>query len=465
MTAFCGKLLFTFGKDVMRLVLILFLLCGFSTLALANSYDSDFSGVLRPGQAIRNLGMGNTGVALSADENALYYNPAGLGGVDSLMLGLSTLVEIPAISELSEYQDSLSNAGSSSLQLTHIRGLLSFSAIVPFGDLFTFGGIFSYENTYDLEATIDNTGEDIDTITNSSIGVGVREDVNTRYGLAVAPGAGKWVLGAQLNYTKRKEQPFTTLSFLDLAGDALTAEDLQNFQDIQTKLEAYNNATTDAEKIAILATFSAADNATVTKVETALSDLETDEILENAQTLLSCYTSNQETTSYSLGVQKRLVSLPSMRMTLGAVAHNVQELNFGQDDNCPRNHQPEYDIGVSAQPRLGPLRLLMALDIKDVGYANPNDTYCRQNKGHPSCFQKRLHYGVELGFLPIDSASNFISVRAGVSQSKPTYGFELNPFVIFRFFTLEYAHYTEEMGQEIGDKPNVRDVIQLRFAF
>ena len=33
------------------------------------------------------------------------------------------------------------------------------------------------------------------------------------------------------------------------------------------------------------------------------------------------------------------------------------------------------------------------------------------------------------------------------------------------FFTIEYAHYTESMGQEVGDSTNARDVIQLRFAF
>ena len=39
----------------------------------------------RPFQAVRNLGMGNAGIALSFDENALFYNPAGLVGVLSLI--------------------------------------------------------------------------------------------------------------------------------------------------------------------------------------------------------------------------------------------------------------------------------------------------------------------------------------------------------------------------------------------
>ena len=50
-------------------------------------------------------------------------------------------------------------------------------------------------------------------------------------------------------------------------------------------------------------------------------------------------------------------------------------------------------------------------------------------------------------------------------KTRPTWGAEINPFIFFRFFTIEYAHYTESMGQEVGDKTNARDVIQLRFAF
>ena len=48
----------------------------------------------RPIQGIRNLGMGNTGIGLSFDENALFYNPAGLVGVDKILVGFPILGEI-----------------------------------------------------------------------------------------------------------------------------------------------------------------------------------------------------------------------------------------------------------------------------------------------------------------------------------------------------------------------------------
>ncbi|MEL0222270.1 MAG: hypothetical protein VXA39_16820, partial [Deltaproteobacteria bacterium] len=94
--------------------------------------------------------MGNTGVALSADENALYYNPAGLGSVDSLMLNLSFMLEIPAISELQASQEKLSDGASTSIEMLHIRSLNSFSFVLPFGDWFTVGAIYSLEYTYDF---------------------------------------------------------------------------------------------------------------------------------------------------------------------------------------------------------------------------------------------------------------------------------------------------------------------------
>ncbi len=80
-------------------------------------------------------------------------------------------------------------------------------------------------------------------------------------------------------------------------------------------------------------------------------------------------------------------------------------------------------------------------------------------------FRKDLIGVGSWAFSLIDSGANFVSVRGGVSQNRPTWGAEINPFIFFRFLTIEYAHYTESMGQEVGDRTNARDVIQLRFAF
>ena len=54
----------------MRLLLLILLFFNLSSLLQAQTYDTSYSELRRPGQAVRNLGMGNTGVALSADESA-----------------------------------------------------------------------------------------------------------------------------------------------------------------------------------------------------------------------------------------------------------------------------------------------------------------------------------------------------------------------------------------------------------
>ena len=443
----------------MRLLLLILLFFNLSSILQAQTYDTSYSELRRPGQAVRNLGMGNTGVALSADESALYYNPAGLGGVDSLMLNLNILLEIPAISELQSSQEKLSDGASVSIDLLHIRSLNSFSFILPFGDWFTVGAIYSLEYAYDFSATVDSSGassqeQAVNTIKNSNIGLGMREDGMLRYGLAVAPGTGQWIFGVQQNTVTRREQPFTTVAFEDITEDVISVADLTQLNTLLAQAAANG-----ADNLTL------ADALFIDNVTTQIQNLDVPKLAEKIESKFACYTSKKIANSYSVGFQRRAVSSSWLRMTFGGVAHNVGHLDFGSSDNCPRSHMPEYDIGFSAQPKFGPIRFLFAADLRDFTYANANDTYCFENKGSPGCLQKRFNWGWELGFLPIDSGASFVSVRGGVNQNRPTWGAEINPFIFFRFFTIEYAHYTESMGQEAGDKTNARDVIQLRFAF
>ena len=441
----------------MRFLLLIILFFNLSSLLQAQTYDSSYSELRRPGQAVRNLGMGNTGVALSADENALYYNPAGLGNVDSLMLNLSFLLEIPAISELQKTQDQLSQGATVTIDLKHIRSLNSFSFILPFGEWFTVGAIYSLEYNVDFATTIDSSGataneQIINKIKNSNIVLGLGEDKHSRAGFAVSPGSGQWVWGFQFNSYNRREQPITKLTLEEISDNIITIDELNSLND---NLTAAANNILNPE-----IDFNFIDNIT-----DKIQNVELSKFGETLESKYACYQSRKTASSYSIGFQRRATSASWLRMSFGAVAHNVGHLEFGSTDNCPRNHMPEYDIGFSAQPKFGPIRLLFAADLRDFTYANANDTYCFENKGSSGCLQKRFNWGWELGFLPIDSGANFVSVRGGVSQNKPTWGAEINPFIFFRFFTIEYAHYTESMGQEAGDRTNARDVIQLRFAF
>ena len=97
-------------------------------------------------QGIRNLGMGNVGVALSHDENALFYNPAGLAGVDAIIVSIPYVNEVSPdtltlISNISELSSSSSTSDTVNLimgKTIHYRTLVGLNVIIPFGDLIYF---------------------------------------------------------------------------------------------------------------------------------------------------------------------------------------------------------------------------------------------------------------------------------------------------------------------------------------
>ena len=78
---------------------------------------------------------------------------------------------------------------------------------------------------------------------------------------------------------------------------------------------------------------------------------------------------------------------------------------------------------------------------------------------------KRLHFGTEFGFFPIDSGASTIAFRLGYNQGYYTYGLELNPFLFVRGLNIQYAVYTTETGEKIGDRADKRRVLQINFGF
>ena len=67
--------------------------------------------------------------------------------------------------------------------------------------------------------------------------------------------------------------------------------------------------------------------------------------------------------------------------------------------------------------------------------------------------------------MPIDSGASFFALRAGYNQGYFTQGFELNPFIFARGLNIQYAEYTAETGNEPGDSPDKRRVLQVNFGF
>jgi len=155
-----------------------------------------------------------------------------------------------------------------------------------------------------------------------------------------------------------------------------------------------------------------------------------------------------------------------MKMIWGMSAYNVGGLKFKRSDNetNPSDQEMELSTGLSWQPHWGPVRMLYAIDLRDLTLKHADDTYCQSNKG-TDCIWKRLHIGTEFGFFPIDSGASTFAVRAGFNQGYFTYGFEFNPFIFFRFLNIQAAVYKTETGEKIGDRPDKRKVFQINFGF
>ena len=372
----------------------------------------------RPVQGIRNLGMGNTGIGLSFDENALFYNPAGLVGVDKILVGLPFLLEVSEDSvsivkdlyDLSKQSSSTKTADVVELLMgkrVHFRHLIDLNVIIPlgleqqFGDLMTFGAAGGYETQFDLGVRNPVSVE---------IDFGFRHDRFSNLGFAMPVARGRWLVGAGVETVERCDIPLTKATI----GKILSNTDL-------------SSSTGGCE----------------------LTNL------KRAQT-------------FNFGFQRRLETASAMKMIWGMSAYNVGGLKFNRSDNetnpNPSDQNLELSTGLSWQPSWGPVRMLYAIDLRDLTMKHADDTYCQSNKG-TDCIWKRLHIGTEFGFFPIDSGASTFAVRAGFNQGYFTYGFEFNPFIFFRFLNIQAAVYKTETGDKIGDRPDKRKVLQINFGF
>jgi hypothetical protein len=377
---------------------ILLCLGGFFTL------QAQTGELRRPFQGVRNLGMGNTGIALSFDENALFYNPAGLASVDTILVGFPILGEISddSASNFNEIRKLAKDGNTADIvalmmgKRAHLRVLSNLNLIMPFGELMTFGAAGGYESQFDLGVRNPVSIE---------IDFGHRLDRITNLGLGMPVARGRWLVGAGVETVERCDIPLTTATF----GDVLTNTNLIGSCDLTN--------------------------------------------LKRGQT-------------FNFGFQRRLETASALKMIWGMTANNVGGLKFNRSDNetNPSDQNLELSTGLSWQPSWGPVRMLYAIDLRDLTSKHADDTYCQSNSG-TDCTWKRLHIGTEFGFFPIDSGASAFAVRAGFNQGYITYGFELNPFIFFRGLNIQYAVYKTETGDKIGDRPDIRKVLQINLGF
>ena len=393
----------------------LFVLVIFLCLGEVSTLQAQTGELRRPVQGIRNLGMGNTGVALSFDENALFYNPAGLASVDSILVGFPILNEVSddsvkIVNDIIKLGSDPKTEDIVALLMgkrVHYRSLIDLNVIMPlgleqqFGDLMTFGVASGFETQFDLGVRNPASIE---------IDFGFRLDRISNLGFAMPVARGRWLIGAGVETVERCDIPLTTATIGTVVGTSNTN---------------------------LSSSFGSCE----------LTDL------KRAQT-------------FNFGFQRRLETASALKMIWGMSAYNVGGLKFNRLDNetNPSDQNLELSTGLSWQPSWGPVRMLYAFDLRDLTMQHADDTYCQSKKG-TDCIWKRLHIGTELGFFPIDSGASAFAIRAGYNQGYVTYGFELNPFIFFRILNIQYAVYKTETGEKIGDRPDKRRVLQINLGF
>ena len=363
----------------------------------------------RPFQGIRNLGMGNVGVAMSQDENALFYNPAGLAAVDT------TIVSIPFVNEVSKDTLSLASQvaklGSDSTtadtvalalgKQIHYRNMTALNVIIPFGSLMTFGAAAGLETTIDLSAS-------------NPVGIqfnyGMRLDQIYNIGGGFNFGRGRWLIGVNVEKYKRCDYPVKTVAMSTLLNSSNIASD----------------------------------------VGFCKTDL-----MRDGQT-------------YGFGFQNRMSSFSTLRMVWGMSVRNLGGLKFARKDNetNPLDQKAEYNIGIAMTPFDSMLfRNFYEIDIRDLTFDHSDDAYCTANKNSSDCNMKRIHLGTEFGFWPIDSGASALALRLGWNQGYVSQGLEINPLIFFRGLSIQYADYKVETGNSAGDKPERRRTLQVILGF
>jgi hypothetical protein len=363
----------------------------------------------RPFQGIRNLGMGNVGVAMSHDENALFYNPAGLAAVDT------TIVSIPFVNEVSKDTLSLTSQvaklGSDSTtadtvalalgKQIHYRNMTVLNVIIPFGSLMTFGAAAGLETTIDLSAS-------------NPVGIqfnyGMRLDQIYNIGGGFNLGRGRWLIGVNVEKYKRCDYPVKTVAMSTLLNSSNIASD----------------------------------------VGFCKTDL-----MRDGQT-------------YGFGFQNRMSSFSTLRMVWGMSVRNLGGLKFARKDGetNPLDQKAEYNIGIAMTPFDSMLfRNFYEIDIRDLTFDHSDDAYCTANKNSSDCNMKRIHIGTEFGFWPIDSGASALALRLGWNQGYVSQGLEINPLIFFRGLSIQYADYKVETGNSAGDKPERRRTLQVNLGF
>lgn len=159
---------------------------------------------------------------------------------------------------------------------------------------------------------------------------------------------------------------------------------------------------------------------------------------------ISDYTTDNTDFSLDAGL---LYSLPifkeSLKPKIGVSLLDITDLDFEEGGVIPMR----ANAGISVNPTIPVLGdVILAADYEDFTHEYEQDDSA----------WKRIHLGAEIGML-----KRHLLLRAGVNQGYPTFGAELDIWLI----KLAYTYYSEEMGAYAGQDKDIRQLVQLSLGW
>ncbi|MCZ6472327.1 MAG: hypothetical protein O6934_02715 [SAR324 cluster bacterium] len=387
-------------------------LCRAGFLLFALMIAADLAGILdtnashtypyrRLGQNPRALALGNTGISYSNDEMALFYNPAGLGAVENSWVEILPIAVEGSDAGIELISDVAGGALGTTAELVakYTDQEIHLRGFFYPHILINFSPGFTIGAAYFLETTQEIT---LFSITNAD--VFFREDKGTALGLAFPLFDGKVLFG------------LSTRSITRTAGE-------------QENIDPSN----------------AAFGGTI--------DIE---LMSGPTVGVAAETG--EATGFDVGIIWRMESFPSLRGQFGLVVQNIGDVEFDGITGAGSKIPQEISLGWAFHPRLTPaIPMLIALEYRDLTQDINDDgrTPVRTSDGSAA---KRTHFGIEIGFLPLDGSTNLITVRAGINGDSPSYGVE---FSLWHAFTIQYVIFYEEFGKGAGQDSRKRQLLQF----
>lgn len=351
----------------------------------------------------RPMGMGGAFTALADDENAVFYNPAGLASVKKSELDIINLTG-EVSNNITNFAKDVGNipqpdtTGQTAQTMQNYIGQPMHLRVSEFLNFTT----TNFElGAYGL-ATVDAS---VNSPSYPTASVDAKVDAGAVLGLAHTFMEDKLQAGIGLKYLQRRR-------FVRL----FTAADI---------VSATNNMNNS--------------------LQVSGSDLQT-----------------KSAVGIDLGAIYKLNSV-NYSSQVGLSILNLGDVNFGDysytttsglTNTVPNKIPMTVNLGYAATRQFEYFSGTFAADYMDL---LNNSSTANSINGSPSDsdYGKRIHLGAEIKFPYI------LSLRAGFNEGYPSYGLGLN----FWLIELKYASYKEEVGGYAGQVADQRQVVQLLFGF